>query len=78
MQNDTIAGAICANEAGLTLSQRGSLNDTVSAAARDLIVLAKTLEPASTEAPVVSLISGESKVVISREGAVTVALHKKE
>lgn len=79
MEDSTVTGAICVDDSGFTISQQGMVDhESVAAATRDIIVLAKKLDRTSSETPTVILSSDNHNTIITQDDSVTIAVQKKK
>jgi len=78
MAGDTsVRGVLIIDGSGLALCNRGSLQPEMSAHLSEMVKLAGRLEPGAVQSPVVSLeTNGSSRLVLSREGEITVVVHR--
>lgn len=76
MQDIDVCGVACADRSGLPLCSRGTLDSSAAPVISQLMSLASALEPNSTVPPVISFDNPKSRVVITNEGPVTVAVHR--
>uniref|UniRef100_A0A0M3IM47 Late endosomal/lysosomal adaptor and MAPK and MTOR activator 5 n=1 Tax=Ascaris lumbricoides TaxID=6252 RepID=A0A0M3IM47_ASCLU len=77
MQTPNVIGVLCADSEALPLCYRGTLHSSAAAVVSQLLSLASTLDSESSlSPPVITLQSAKSKLVVTKEGAVTVAVHK--
>jgi len=81
MSSPNVKGICCSDASGLQLCARGSLQSTDTAATlAELVRLGRRLSAANsmatTSAPVIVLESEKTRLLVTSNGAVTVAVHK--
>ncbi|VDM47015.1 unnamed protein product [Toxocara canis] len=77
MQSPNVIGVLCADSGALPLCYRGTLHSSAAPVVSQLLSLASTLDPESSRRPpVVTLQSTKSKLIVTKDGPVTVAVHK--
>ncbi|CAG9536985.1 unnamed protein product [Cercopithifilaria johnstoni] len=75
---EEMKGVLCADESGLNVCSRGTLNNAAGNAAVDLLKLASSLEPNLPTSSIVIELAGidGSVLSITKEGALTTAIHR--
>jgi len=76
MNTKAVTGVLCANDDGLCLQARGTLQKESAGVMCELIHLATKLEPSNATKPVVCLESDTTQIMICSEGKTTLAVHK--
>ncbi|VDK49052.1 unnamed protein product [Anisakis simplex] len=78
MQSPNVMGVLCADAAALPLCYRGTLPSSSAPVISQLLSIASNLDSDSsrTNALIITIQSKKSKLIITKEGSISVAVHK--
>lgn len=74
-KNDNVKGVLCVDNQGYAIYHQGTLNEKSAAIASQLVQIAALIDPANP-APVITLQSPNSRVIIGRNKQISVAVHR--